>query len=193
MNICLYGASSDQISPAYFEAVTALGRELGRRSHGLVFGGGSRGLMGAAARGVHEAGGRIIGVAPRFFDRPGILFEFCDEFIFTDTMRERKLTMEARADAFLAVPGGIGTLEEFFEMLTLKQLGRHRKPIALYNIGGYYDSLLRFLEESVEQGFTLDACLGLCAVFDEPGPCLAYLETGESPEIDLWRLKRYDK
>ena len=109
MNICLYGASSPDIDSRYIEAVEALGRQMARRGHSMVYGGGANGLMGAAARGMSAEGGHITGVAPKFFDNPGILYEKCDDFIFTETMAERKQIMEDRADAFLVVPGGIGT------------------------------------------------------------------------------------
>ena len=134
MKLCLFGASSDHLASAYFEAVNLLGKEMGRRQIGLVFGGGATGLMGAACRGAAEYGGEIIGIAPRFFQQDGILFQNCSQMIFTDTMRERKQRMEDLSDGFAVVPGGIGTLEEFFEIFTLRQLGRHHKPIALLNV-----------------------------------------------------------
>ena len=119
MVICLYGASSQNIHPAYLEGVEAFGRAMGKRGHALLFGGGDKGLMGAAARGVKAEKGRVIGVAPRFFNVDGVLYPHCDEFFYTDTMRERKQILEDKADAFVAVPGGIGTFDELFEILTL--------------------------------------------------------------------------
>ena len=133
MVICVYGASSDTIHPDFLKAGEALGSAMARRGHSLVFGGGGHGLMGAVARGVASSGGSITGVAPRFFNVDGVLFDGCTEFVYTDTMRERKAIMEERADAFLMTPGGIGTFEEFFEILTLRQLGRHNKPISVLN------------------------------------------------------------
>ena len=124
MNICLFGASSEEINKVYFEEVEQLGRMMAQRGHGMVFGGGKTGLMGAAVRGLSAAGGTSIGIAPRFFDQPGILFEDCTEFIFTDTMRERKMLMEENSDAFIVVPGGIGTFEEFFEIGTMNVCAR---------------------------------------------------------------------
>ena len=111
MRICLYGAASPTIDPAHIRATEELGRELARRGHSLVFGGGGHGLMGAAARGIHEAGGHVLGVIPRFFAENDIesASDLCDEIIETDTMRQRKQVMEENADAFLMVPGGIGT------------------------------------------------------------------------------------
>ena len=102
-------------------------------------------MMGAVARGMTEVGGEILGVAPGFFNVDGILYEKCTEFIYTETMRQRKQIMEDRADAFVMTAGGIGTFEEFFEILTLKQLGRHNKPIAILNTNGYYDAMEQIL------------------------------------------------
>lgn len=110
--------------------------------------------MGAAARGMSSVGGRgIIGVAPRFFDEPGILYEGCTEMIFTETMSERKKAMEDMSEAFVTLPGGIGTFEEFFEALTLKQLGRHAKAMAVLNTLGYYDSMESMLQKAVDERF----------------------------------------
>lgn len=110
MNICIYGASGDRLDAAYFEAARAFGRSLGQRGHGLIFGGGAHGLMGACAEGAAETGAEIIGIAPRFFDEPGVLFSGCTRFVWTESMRERKAAMEDAADAFVVLPGGIGTL-----------------------------------------------------------------------------------
>ena len=114
MNICLYGASSPEIDPVYLDAAYAFGRLLAQHGHTLVYGGGAQGVMGAAARGAYEAGGKITGIAPTFLQVDGILFDHCTEFFLTDTMAERKTAMIARADAFVMAPGGFGTLEEFF-------------------------------------------------------------------------------
>lgn len=178
MNICIYGASSDTIDPIYTDAVAALGRALGRRGHTLVFGGGAHGLMGAAARGTAAGGGEVVGVSPHFFNHDGILWDGCTQLILTDTMRQRKQRMEELADAFLTVPGGIGTYEEFFEILTLRQLERHTKPIAVFNIAGYFDPLQAMLEKTVEAGFMKPACLELYAIFTAPDDALDYLEGG---------------
>ena len=115
MNICIYGAASPQLDQIYYEKTEELGRLMARRGHGLVFGGGETGLMGAAARGVDAEGGYLLGIAPRFFDEPGILYQHCTEFIMTETMRERKHLLEEKSQATIVVPGGIGTYEEFFD------------------------------------------------------------------------------
>lgn len=176
MNICVYGASSDNILPVYIERTEKLGAEMAARGHGLVFGGGAHGLMGAAARGAASGGGTIIGVAPHFFKSEGILYPYCTEMIRTETMRERKEQMENRADAFIMTPGGIGTFEEFFEILTLRQLGRHGKPIGIFNVNGYYDPLLALLRHAVQEGFLGAACLDLYILSDDPVELLNRLE-----------------
>jgi len=176
MNICLYGASSNEIAPTYLEKTEAFGRLLAKRGHTLVYGGGAAGLMGAAARGVTAQKGSIIGVAPRFFSADGVLYEHCSEFVYTDTMRQRKQIMEDRSEGFVMVPGGIGTFEEFFEVLTLKQLGRHQKPIAVYNINGYFDGLEQLILHAMEEGFMQESCKELYAFFDDGETLLHYLE-----------------
>ena len=189
MNICVFGASSNAIDPAYLAAGERLGEEMAKRGHGLVFGGGQKGMMGAAARGMSRFGGEIIGVAPRFFDVEGVLYQACTEFVFTDTMRERKAIMEERSDAFVMSPGGIGTFEEFFEILTLRQLGRHRKPIAVLNTKNYYGPLHEMLEQAIEQGFMRPECRSLCAFFEDPEQLLDYLENDNGAAVDPSKLR----
>ena len=176
MKICIYGASSDSINRIYLEAGEWLGREMALRGHEMVFGGGASGLMGAAARGITAQGGRCTGVAPHFFNVDGILFEGCAELILTDTMRERKHIMEERSDAYVMTPGGTGTFEEFFEVLTLRQLGKLQKPIAIYNTAGYFDELLAMLHAADQKGFLRAGTLDLFGVYDDPVELLEYLE-----------------
>ena len=176
MELCVFGAASDAVPEVYITQTERLGEALAARGHGLVFGGGATGMMGAAARGVHRMGGRIVGIAPRFFDRPGVLSPLCTELILTETMDERKTLMEDRADGFIAVPGGIGTLDEFFEVLTLRSLGRTDKPVALFNPAGFFGGLLDFLRTMEEQRFIHTSLWEQFAVFDEPEPLLDYLE-----------------
>ena len=189
MNICMYGASSTDLDKIYYDAAEHLGRRIAARGHGLVFGGGAQGLMGATARGLAAGGGLITGIAPRFFDKPGILYKECSEFIFTDTMRERKELMENLSDAFIMAPGGIGTYEEFFEVLTLKQLGQLNKPIAVFNVNGYYELLLRLLEDTVSKGFMKASCLDIFGIFDDADEMLDYIEKELVSPPDLSHLK----
>ena len=162
MRICVFGASGNELEQTYFDAAAALGRALARDGHTLVFGGGAGGLMGACARAAAAEGAEIVGVAPRFFDEPGVLYRGSGTLLFTETMRERKAQMEELAEAFVVMPGGIGTMEEFFEVLTLRQLGRHDKPIALLNACGYYDALRALLEQAARERFMGESCLSLC-------------------------------
>ena len=131
MNICVFGASSDIIEDKYIDITYRLGCEMAKRKIGLVFGGGACGVMGASARGAHDNGGYILGVAPHFMKDFNILYDKCTKFKYTETMSERKTYMEDHADAFIIAPGGIGTFEELFEVYTLKQLGRHSKAMRL--------------------------------------------------------------
>ena len=176
MNICVFGASSEAIDPKYIEAGERLGRSMESKGNSLVFGGGATGLMGAVVRGITEKGGTSIGVAPTFFDKPGVLFEKCTEFYFTETMRERKELMDQKSEAFIMTPGGIGTMEEFFEIFTLRQLQRHDKPIGILNTGGYYDELIQMLIHTAEQGFMEMKCMDTLCVSDDPEELLAMVE-----------------
>ena len=198
MNICIYGASSNKLAQEYFDAAEALGALMAQQGHTLVFGGGKGGLMGAVARGAHAHGGAIIGVAPRFFDEPGILFEECTEFIYTETMRERKAIMEERSDAFIVLPGGIGTYEEFFEMLTLKQLGQSDRAIILVNTKGYFDPLMAMLRHTEQEDFMGDSVFTLFSLVATPEEAMDALEnyvptsgsvTGKYAEMEEERLE----
>ena len=191
MRICIYGAASPTIDDEYIKKTEELGRELARRGHSLVFGGGGHGLMGAAARGVHENGGYILGVIPKFFDEEDIeaIFEHCNKLLMPETMRERTQIMEDNADAFIIVPGGIGTFEEFFEILTLKQLCRHDKPIAIYNIMGYYNELNEVLEQSMKKNFIRENCRELYFTTDDTTAMFDYVEASRSYVADVHELK----
>ncbi len=153
MNITVYGAASEKIHSDYKEAAEALGREMAKRGNTLIFGGGKNGLMGAVARGMTKENGEIVGIAPKFFKPDGVLYEKCSEFIYTEDMRSRKALLEEKGDAIIVLPGGIGTYDEFFEVFTLKTLGRINKKIAIFNIRGYFDHLHGLLIHAAEEGF----------------------------------------
>lgn len=189
MRICVYGAASNEIAPSMIEKTEDLGREMAKRGHALVFGGGNGGMMGASARGVAEIGGEIIGIAPRFFNADGVLFSGCTEFHYTDTMRERKKLMEDMSDAFIVTPGGIGTFDEFFEILTLRSLGRHTKAIAVYNIDGYYDALKTLLDNAVKGGFMKKAAKDLIGFFDKETELLDYIENYSGEVVTAFDMK----
>ena len=153
MNICVYGASGDRLDRAYFDAAERLGELIGQGGHSLIFGGGQNGLMGACARGVSREKGKITGFAPRFFAEPGILYPHCTEFIFTETMGQRKAAMEDAAQAFIVLPGGIGTFEELTEIICHRQLGIYHGNIVLLNINGFYDPFIATLHSAITAGF----------------------------------------
>ena len=163
-SLCVYCSSSDRLEPKYYAAATELGVEMARRQWTLVYGGGKTGLMGALARGVKSGAGRVIGVIPEFMKERELEFTEADELISVLTMRERKMIMETRADAFLALPGGWGTLEELLEILTLSHLEVLRKPVIIFNQDGYYDDLLRLCDRIVREKFMHDTIRGKYAV-----------------------------
>lgn len=176
MNICIYGAASKTLDKKFIESVENMGQIFAERGHNLIFGGGKNGLMGAAARGFEKGGCKsVVGIAPKFFNTDGVLFERCSEYIYPDTMRERKAILEERSDAFVAVPGGIGTLDELFEIATLRSLGRHSKPIVLFNIFEFFTPLLNTLEKYEELGF-LKNFNNLAFVSDNPEIIAEYIE-----------------
>ena len=179
MNITLYGAASDRIDRAYIEGVEALGRAIAKRGHTMVFGAGSTGLMGAAARGVAAEHGHIIGVTPHFMHTLEPVSELCTELIATETMAERKAIMEEKADAFVIVPGGIGTFDEFFQILTLKVLGRHNKPIILYNIKGFWDNMISVIGTDLIKGFITAPTASAFCICETPE---SVFEAIEKPE-----------
>jgi len=189
MNICVYGGASNTVDKKYIEAAYELGRLMAKREMKLVFGGGTNGMMGAVARGCHSKNGGIIGVAPSFFLVDGVLFEHCTEFIYTETMRERKQIMEERSDAFIVTPGGIGTFDEFFEIFSLRQLQRHTKKIIIFNINGYFNPMLNMIDAAVEQHFVSPANRELLAVCNSPADVIKALSVKESFNGEITELR----
>ena len=187
MNICVYGAASDTIADGYIKAGEALGLEMAKRGHRLVYGGGATGMMGAVARGMAEGKGYVTGVVPEFFTNEEILNTACDQFIRTRTMRERKQIMEFNSEGFIVTPGGIGTYEEFFEILTLKQLARHDKPTAVFNINGFYDDMMLMLERAIRENFLKAECREMYPFFSGVEEVLNYIENYE--KMDLKHMK----
>lgn len=191
MNITVYGAASSLIDESYIKAGIELGAKMAARNIGLVFGGGRNGMMGAAAQGEYENGGYILGIAPKYFEENNaeISFPNCTEFIHTEDMRERKKLLADKTDAFIISPGGVGTFDEFFEILTLKQLGRHNKAICIYNINHYYDNMAKMLQICVNEQFITPDCIDLCKVFDDADEMLDYIESYDPTDIDLSKVK----
>jgi len=179
--ICVYCSSSDRLEAKYYAAAEALGRALAARGWGLVYGGGRVGLMGRLARAVHAGGGRVVGVIPEFMRTKELAYDEADELVTVRTMRERKRLMEERADAFVALPGGWGTLEEIMEILTLRQLDVLRKPCVFLNQDGFYDDLFRFFEKMVSERFNKPSNLHLYETARTVAETMALLERDHPP------------
>ncbi|TDI71117.1 MAG: TIGR00730 family Rossman fold protein [Bacteroidetes bacterium] len=168
-HITVFCASSNLVDSRYSDVAERMGSSLANRKITLVYGGGDVGLMGVMARSVHANGGRVVGIIPHALRSiEGVAYEVADELIMTDTMRERKAKMYERADAFVALPGGIGTLEEFMEVITLKKLGYHDLPIALVNTDGFYDLLIEFFGELLDSRFLSKSEPALFELVNEP-------------------------
>ncbi|MGN0905673.1 MAG: TIGR00730 family Rossman fold protein [Bullifex sp.] len=165
----------------YTDKAKELGRALAYSGIRLVYGGGYRGLMGTIAESVRNAGGRVTGVLPEFFDDPRVRMKSVeDELIITPGMHERKQAIYDKADAFIIFPGGIGTMDEFFEIFTWKQIGLHQKNIALYNVSGFFDTLLDFLQECTCKGFLKKEVLSSLIIRDDADELIKLLETKET-------------
>ena len=175
--ICVYCSSSNRIAPSYFDMADEVGQLLAQRGYTLLYGGGNVGLMGQMARAVHVHGGRVVGVIPEALKaREGVAYDVADELIVTETMQQRKAMLFTRADAFLVLPGGFGTLEEFMEVLTLRQLGYHDKAIALVNTDGFYNPLLDLFEHFYREHFARARTRDSYYVAPNPEDALSYLE-----------------
>jgi len=175
--ICVFCASSNGVAERYFDQARELGEEMARRGLRLVYGGGQIGLMGAVARAMRASGGHVIGVIPGRPDWAELVFPDANEMIYTSHIRDRKATMELKADAFIALPGGIGTMEELFEIVTLRTLGYHRKPIVILDGHGYYEPLLRMLERAVSEGFARPSLRESYHLSDSVRDALDYIES----------------
>jgi len=181
-NICVFSSSSDAVAPEYFEAAREVGAWIARKQMTLVYGGGKIGLMGAVAAAVHRHGGHVVGVIPRYLRKQEVAYEAADELIISKDLRERKAIMEERADAFVALPGGFGTLEEMLEILTLKQLGQHAKPVVFLNTSDFFRPLLRLFEQLYRERFTRPEHRELYHVAEAPGDVFAHLEAYRPPK-----------
>lgn len=181
LTICVYGAASNTIDSVFITETEKLGKEIARRQHRIIYGGGAEGVMGACARGAARAGGEVTGVVPFFMEEFEEINHKCTEIIRTETMGERKQVMEREADAFITAPGGIGTLDEFFQILTLVELGRKKAPVILYNIDGYYDDLISFIHSGVEKGFIRPKAEKLMYICATPEEALSAIEEAVSP------------
>jgi uncharacterized protein (TIGR00730 family) len=164
--VTVFLSSARDVDRHYFDIARDMGRCIARRNWRLIYGGNYVGCMAALADGAREGGGKVTGITPRLFVDQNLADTLCDELIITDSMRDRKHLMEQRADAFIALPGGIGTLEELFEIIVAKQLGYHHKPIVLLNINGFYSPLLDLINNGIRLGFMRQNVRSLYVVAD---------------------------
>ena len=176
MNICFFGASSVLIDKTYTDAAYDLGQKMAERGHTLVYGAGCGGMMGAVATGAMSRGGRVIGYSPEFFKGQGVLFETGIEIHYTPDMRRRKQAMEDNSDAVIMMQGSMGTFEEFFEILTLKQLGKIDKPIVALSINDYFRELDAMMRRAADERFLVREQLGLYKTLNTADETLDYIE-----------------
>jgi uncharacterized protein (TIGR00730 family) len=174
-SVCVYCGSRSGTDPHFTTMAREVGQWIGRHGGQLVYGGGRNGLMGVVADSTREAGGRVVGIIPKALVEREWAHQGCDELHIVDTMHERKRLMMQRADAFLALPGGIGTFEELFEAWTWRQLGYHDKPIGLLSTRGYYDTLMQFIRQVVQEGFMGEWQMDLIQTDPEPVTLLRQL------------------
>lgn len=186
-NVCVFSGSSDRMESAFLESARAMGRSIAHRGLTLVYGAGCTGMMGALADAALEAGAEVIGIIPRRFNTPELVHTGLTELRIVDSMHQRKAAMVELAQAFLALPGGFGTLEELFEVLTWAQIGIHRKPIGVLNVHGYYDPLLTFVEHIRAHGFIYDEHRALLMSASEPDGLLDLLAEYRPPDgLERW-------
>jgi len=185
--ICVFCGSSDDVAPAYLETAHAMGQSVARRGMTLVYGGGGTGMMGRLADGALGAGGHVIGVLTEQFDTPALRHARLTERRVVPTMHQRKAMMAELSEAFLALPGGFGTLEELFEMLCWAQLGLHQRPIGLLNTGGYYDPLLAAIQRARDEGFIYQEHHALFFTATEPESLLDRIDEYQPPAgLERW-------
>ncbi|MBP0624229.1 TIGR00730 family Rossman fold protein [Cupriavidus consociatus] len=189
-SVCVYCGSSPGNRPEYAEGARLLGRTLAERGLALVYGGGKVGLMGTVADAVLEHGGTVIGIIPEALMQKEVGHRGLTELHVVRNMHERKQMMADRADAFIAMPGGVGTFEELFETFTWLQLGYHDKPVGLLNVGGFYDGMLGFLGHAVQEGFLKRMHADLLHIADLPGTLLDQLAAAPRVRVDKWQQAR---
>ena len=185
-SICVFCGSSQGSDPAYTEAARSLGRTLAEANIRLIFGGGHVGLMGVLSNAALEAGGDVVGIIPKFLVERELAHAGLTDLRIVGSMHERKAMMSGLSNGFITLPGGAGTLEEFFEVLTWAQLGEHDKPCGLLNVAGYYDPLLAVFDHMVERGFLSDSNRSLVLVESEPERLLERFEAYDPPKRPKW-------
>jgi uncharacterized protein (TIGR00730 family) len=188
--ICVYCGSSDKLHPDYLDAASQLGRLLAEKNLEIVYGAGSTGSMGALADGALQAGGKVIGIIPGYFNTPVLAHQHLTKLEVVNSIHERKARMIELADAFIALPGGFGTFEELFETLTWAQIGLHSKPVGLLNIKSYFDPLLTMIQHAHDEGFIYDEHRALFSCEKEPGALLNALMNHQHPQgLERWMTR----
>lgn len=175
-SLCVYCGSSTGTEPVFMEAAERFGHLMAERNVELVYGGGGIGLMGAVARAVLAGGGRVTGIIPKFLTEIEVEFDEVSELIVTDSMHARKQLMFERSQAFVALPGGVGTVEETIEMLTWAQLGRHSRPIVIANLNGFWDPMIELLDHIIKAGFARSNIRSIYSVVDRVEDILPRVE-----------------
>lgn len=176
MQVCIYGSAIESIDEVYRKEGFKLGKELAKKGHSIVFGGGFEGMMGATANGAFEEGGEIYGIAPVWMKNFEGIFKECDKFSYTKSMDERKNLFLEKSDAFIITPGGIGTLDEFFEVWTLKKLKQHNKPIIVFNINNFFDEMFNMINEMTKKEFIPSEALELYQIANTIEEAINFLE-----------------
>ncbi len=184
-NICVFCSSSDRLAPVYYETAAELGTRIAKEKDGLVYGGTTVGLMGATARAAKKNGARVIGVIPKRIHEAGIGWQGIDEYIITNDMRERKALLSEKADVFIALPGGFGTMEEILEVMTAKQLGYHQKPILFLNINQFYNPVLAHFEHLYSEQFAKESYRSLYFMAASVDEAYAYIESYKAKVSEL--------
>jgi len=182
--VCVYCSSSDAVDSVYFDDAAEVGGQIAQKNYRLVFGGAKVGLMGHLSQAVHENGGHITGVIPEMINDKGLACDWANEMIVTQDLRQRKAIMEQRSDIFIALPGGFGTLDEILEIITLKQLGLHNKPILFLNTNNYFSHLLNFFEHFYQQKIAKPQCKNLYHVANNVTDLFAYIESHTPTKLE---------
>jgi uncharacterized protein (TIGR00730 family) len=185
-SVCIYAGSLAGARPEYAEGAAAFATLLAENDIGIVYGGGRAGLMGVIADAARAAGGKVTGIIPSQLVEREVAHEALEDLRVVSSMHERKALMAELSDAFVAVPGGIGTLEELIEVFTWAQLGMHRSPVALFNLAGYYDGLVSFFDHATQEGFLRERTRQALVIEDEPAKLLDALRTYEPLEVPRW-------
>lgn len=185
-SICVFCGSSFGTRASYAETAVETGRLIAEQGFRLVYGGAKVGLMGTVADAALKAGGKVVGVLPRALEEKELAHEGLDELHLVGSMHERKALMAERSDAFIALPGGAGTLEEIFEVWTWGQLGYHQKPCGFLNVDGYYDQLIAFLDHQTQEAFTKKAMRDMVQIADTPRALIELFKSYKAPETPKW-------